>query len=706
MEKILKILSLRTGFEEKNILNTVKLMDEGATIPFLARYRKEVTGSMDEVELFKLKYELERLRALEQRKETIINTINEQGKLTDELRKKIENTYDANELEDLYLPYKPKRKTKATVARENGLEPLAIKILNQSKFDVETEAENYLNENIKTPEDALKGARDIIAEIMSEEAIVRNKLRNLFTREAVVTSKVYSDKKEEGIKYKDYFDWSEPLSKIPSHRLLAIRRGENEGFLRMNIDVDTEKALDIIERHFIKSKNDCAEQIKLAAKDCWKRLLHPSLEMEARIESKEKADKQAIKVFAENLRQLLLAPPLGAKRVLAIDPGYRTGCKVVCLDEQGNLLNNTTIYPHPPQNETAEAMRKINTLVSQYKIQAIAIGNGTAGRETENFIKRIRFNEEVKVFVVNEAGASIYSASAVAREEFPDYDVTVRGAVSIGRRLMDPLAELVKIEPKSIGVGQYQHDVDQNMLQKELDSVVESCVNNVGVSLNTASKHLLAYVSGLGQALAQNIIEYRKNNGAFKSREELKRVPRLGEKAFEQCAGFLRIENAENPLDNSAVHPESYSIAEKIAKQLNINLKELIGNESALSKIKAEEFITEKAGKETITDILKELAKPARDPRKAAKVFEFADVHSMEDLKEGMVLPGIVTNITNFGCFVDVGVKQDGLVHISNLSDTFVKDPNEVVQLHQHVKVKVLEVDIARKRIGLSLKDV
>jgi uncharacterized protein len=705
MEKILKILSLRTGVAEKFIINTVRLIDEGATIPFLARYRKEATGNMDELELFKLKYELERLRALQQRKETILKTINEQGKLTDELKNKIEETYDANELEDLYLPYKPKRKTKATVARENGLEPLAIKIFNQSNFDIETEAENYISDNVKTIEEALKGARDIIAEIMSEDAVVRNKLRHLFTREAVVVSKVYSDKKEEGIKYKDYFDWTESLSRIPSHRLLAIRRGENEGFLRMSIEVDTEKALEIIERHFIKSKNEASEQLKVAAKDCWKRLLHPSLEMEARIESKQKADEQAIKVFAENLRQLLLGAPLGAKRILAIDPGYRTGCKVVCLDEQGNLLSNTTIYPHPPQNETAEAMRKINTLVSQYKIQAIAIGNGTASRETENFIKRIRFSEEVKVFVVSEAGASVYSASSVAREEFPDYDVTVRGAVSIGRRLMDPLAELVKIEPKSIGVGQYQHDVDQTLLQKELDNVVESCVNNVGVSLNTASKHLLAYVSGLGPALAQNIIDYRKNKGPFKSREELKQVPRLGDKVFEQCAGFLRIENAENPLDNSAVHPESYPIAEKIAQKLNVSIKELIGNENALKKIKAEEFTNEKAGLATVNDIIKELAKPGRDPRKSAKVFEFADVHTMEDLKPGMILPGIVTNITNFGCFVDVGVKQDGLVHISNLANTFIKDPNDVVKLHQHVKVKVLEVDVARKRIGLSMKD-
>ncbi len=552
----------------------------------------------------------------------------------------------------------------------------------------------------------MEGARDIIAEMISEDATVRNKIRFLYSREAQVSSKLVKGKDLDGAKFKDYFDWKEALSRIPSHRLLAMFRGENEGFLRVRIGVDKEEALEVIERHVVKSRNESADQVKDAIADCWSRLLEPSIETEFRISSKEKADEGAVKVFAENLRQLLLSPPLGQKRILALDPGFRTGCKLVCIDEKGDLIHNETIYPHPPQSETADAMRTLSRLVEQYKIEAISIGNGTASRETEQFVKRCRFDREVKVFVVSEAGASIYSASSVAREEFPSYDVTVRGAVSIGRRLMDPLAELVKIDPKSIGVGQYQHDVDQGMLKRELDAVVESCVNNVGVSLNTASKHLLTYVSGLGPILAENIVEFRSKNGPFRSREDLKQVPRLGPKAFEQSAGFLRVEDSANPLDNSAVHPESYAIVEKMAKKLGKQVKELIGNDTITKQLKADEFITEKAGKETVQDIIKELAKPTRDPRKAAKVFEFADgIFKMEDLREGMIVPGIVTNITNFGCFVDVGVKQDGLVHVSQLANRYVSDPNEVVKLHQHVKVKVMEVDIPRKRIGLSIKE-
>ncbi len=706
MDKLIRILENRLNLRGTQVVNTVKLLDEGATVPFISRYRKEATGSLDEVQVLSLKTELEKLRQLEQRKETVLQTIEEQGKLTAELRKKITDTYDTTELEDLYLPYKPKRKTRAVMAREKGLEPLALALFEQKNQDVEALAENHLSDDVKSIEEALDGARDIIAEMVNEDASARNRIRLLYHREAVISSKVVRDKDTEGIKYKDYFDWKEPLSRCPSHRLLAMLRGENEGFLRVRITIDKENALEVLERQFVKARNEAARQVQEALSDAWTRLLEPSIETEFRIQTKEKADEQAVKVFAENLRQLLLAAPLGQKRILALDPGYRTGCKLVCLDEQGQLLHNETIYPHPPQNETAEAMRKINLLTEQYRIEAIAIGNGTAGRETESFVKRIRFNREVKVFVVNEAGASIYSASAVAREEFPEYDVTVRGSVSIGRRLMDPLAELVKIDPKSIGVGQYQHDVDQRMLKRELDAVVESCVNNVGVGLNTASKHLLAYVSGLGQVLAENIVEYRAKNGLFQSRRDLKKVPRLGEKAFEQCAGFLRIEEAENPLDNSAVHPESYPLVEKMAKKLGKDLKELIGNEALVKQLKAEEFVGETAGKETVQDILKELSKPSRDPRKAAKVFDFAEgVFSIEDLRPGMIVPGIVTNITNFGAFVDVGVKQDGLVHISQLANRYVSNPSDVVTLNQHVKVKVTEVDVARKRIGLSMKE-
>lgn len=706
MEKIVSLVAAKTGTSAQAAQNLVKLLDEGATVPFISRYRKEATGSMDEVEVLRFKTEMEKYRLLSARKETVISTIEEQGKLTPELKKQIDACWDSTELEDIYLPYKPKRKTRAVIAREKGLEPLAEKLFSQKNFEVEAEAENYIGDAVKDAEEALDGARDIIAEMISEDTQARNKIRLLYSREAKVISKLVKGKEEEAAKFKDYFDWEESLSRCPSHRLLAMFRGENEGFLRVRLKVEEESAVEILERQFIKAKNEAAQQVKKAISDAWSRLLEPAIETEFRISSKEKADEGAVKVFAENLRQLLLAAPLGQKRILALDPGYRTGCKLVCLDDQGKLLHNETIYPHPPQNETADAMRKVNSLVEQFRIEAIAIGNGTASRETENFIRKIRFHRDVKVFVVSEAGASVYSASSVAREEFPQYDVTVRGSVSIGRRLMDPLAELVKIEPKSIGVGQYQHDVDQQMLKRELDAVVESCVNVVGVSVNTASKHLLTYVSGLGPVLAENIVEYRNKNGAFSSRAELKKVPRLGEKAFEQCAGFLRVENSENPLDNSAVHPESYSIAEKMAKKLGKEIKELIGNEELVKKLKAEEFISEKAGKETITDILKELAKPTRDPRKQVKVFEFADVHSMDDLKEGMILPGIVTNITNFGAFVDVGVKQDGLVHISQLADRYISDPNDVVKLHQHVKVKVMEVDVMRKRISLTMKNV
>lgn len=704
--KIISIIESRLGLKKSQVQNTIRLLDEGATVPFISRYRKEMTGSLDEVEVMRVKFENEKLRALVARKESVLNTIDEQGKLTPELRQKIESCYDPTELEDLYLPYKPKRKTRAVVAKEKGLEPLAELLWNQKSNDVEAEAENFLSDQVKNVEEALEGARDILAERIAEDSTARNKIRFIFAREAQIVSKLVKGKDEDGAKFKDYFDWKEALSRVPSHRLMAMFRGENEGFLRVRISIDKETAVETLERHYVKSRNESADQVKEAISDAWSRLLEPSIETEFRISAKEKADEQAVKVFAENLRQLLLSAPLGQKRILALDPGFRTGCKLVCIDEHGTLLHNETIYPHAPQNETADAMRTVNRLVEQYKIEAIAIGNGTASRETEAFVKRIRFNNDVKVFVVSEAGASVYSASAVAREEFPSYDVTVRGAVSIGRRLMDPLAELVKIDPKSIGVGQYQHDVDQGMLKRELDAVVESCVNKVGVSLNTASKHLLHYVSGLGMILAENIVEYRAQNGGFRSRDELKKVPRLGPKAFEQAAGFLRIEDGNNPLDNSAVHPESYGIVEKMAKKLGKDVKELIGNEALIKQLKAEDFITEKAGRETIQDILKELAKPTRDPRKAAKVFEFADgIFKIEDLRTGMVVPGIVTNITNFGCFVDVGVKQDGLVHISQLADKYVSDPNEVVKLHQHVKVKVMEVDVARKRIGLSIKE-
>ncbi|MEA5128693.1 MAG: Tex family protein [Proteiniphilum sp.] len=691
----------------RNIENSIKLLEEGATIPFISRYRKEVTGGLDEVKIANIKELNEKYIELGKRKEYVLKSISEQEKLTPELEKQITGCWDGTELEDIYLPYKPKRQTRAEIARKNGLEPLAKWLMTQQNGSVETKASQFINENVTDAESALKGARDIIAEWVNEDTNARQLVRNMFAREAVITSKVVKGKEEEGEKYRDYFDFSAPLSRCPSHRLLAIRRGEAEGFLRVSISPDDEKCLDRVVPRYAKNDTESADQVEDAVTDSYKRLLKPSIETEFANLSKEQADEAAIAVFAENLRQLLLAPPLGQKRILGVDPGYRTGCKLVCLDEQGNLLHNETIYPHPPQNEFSKSAGKVVKLVTTYRIDAIAIGNGTASRETERFIANLRYEKEVKVFVVSESGASVYSASKTAREEFPEYDVTVRGAVSIGRRLSDPLAELVKIDPKSIGVGQYQHDVDQTKLKRSLDQTVENCVNLVGVSLNTASKHLLTYVSGLGEALAQNIVSYRAEHGPFRSRKELKKVPRLGEKAFEQCAGFLRIPDAENPLDNSAVHPESYAIAEQMAKDLQCTVKELIRNKPLIETIDINRYKTKTVGEETLTDILQELEKPGRDPRTQVQVLEFdPNIRTINDLKEGMILPGIVTNITNFGCFVDVGIKENGLVHISELADRFVSNPTDVVSLHQHVKVRVLSIDLERKRIQLSMKNV
>ncbi len=719
--KLLKLASL--NFEDMNenhvmkisadlsvkdwqVKNTIELFDGGATIPFISRYRKEATGSLDEIQIAAIKDLLTKLLEIDSRRETILKTIEEQGNLTPELKKRIEEAQTLTELEDIYLPYKPKKKTRATKAKEKGLEPLAKIMMKQKELNIEGKAEQFLNDEVESIEDALQGARDIIAEWVNENERARNSVRRLYKYEAMIESRSVKGKELEGIKYKDYFEWSEPLKRCPSHRLLAMRRGENEGFLKVSISPDEDKALEMLDEQFVHGVYDVSRQVQEAVKDSYKRLLAPSMETEFKNSSKEIADDEAIKVFADNLRQLLLAAPLGQKNVLAIDPGYRTGCKVVCIDAQGNLLHNETIYPHAPQNERGMAMKKIDSMVETFKIDAIAIGNGTASRETEALVKKIRFSTDVRVFVVSEDGASVYSASSVAREEFPEYDVTVRGAVSIGRRLMDPLAELVKIDPKSIGVGQYQHDVDQNKLKGKLDQVVESSVNMVGVNINTSSKHLLTYISGLGPQLAQNIVDYRKENGAFKSRKELQKVKRMGDKAFQQSAGFLRIDNAKNPLDNSAVHPESYHIVEKMASDLNCEVIDLVKNEDLRNQIDLKNYTSKNIGLPTLNDIIKELAKPGRDPRQGIKVFEFADgIHKIEDLQVGMVLPGIVTNITNFGAFVDVGVKQDGLVHISNLANRFVSDPNEIVKLHQHVKVKVIEVDMDRKRIQLSLKD-
>ncbi|MGD9992419.1 MAG: Tex family protein [Salinivirgaceae bacterium] len=685
----------------------IGLLNEGATVPFISRYRKERTGGLDEVFIREIELQNKKFEELEKRKVTVLETISEQGLLTDELARKITATFDPVELEDLYLPYKPKRRTKATVAKELGLEPLAKQLIKQVSGAVEDLALAYVKGEVHTPEEALQGARDIIAEWVSENQQARQKCRRVFERDALIVSKVIKGKETEGIKYTDYFEFSELLKKCPSHRMLAMRRGESEGFLKISVEPEAESCLTLLEEQFVRGYTHSSEQVRLAVSDSYKRLIQPSLENEFKKRYKEKADEEAIQVFALNLRQLLLASPLGQKRILALDPGFRTGCKLVCLNEYGDLLHNETIYPHPPQNEKGTATKKILSLVNSYKIEAIAIGNGTASRETEAFIRHIRFDNDLQVFMVNESGASIYSASPIAREEFPDYDVTVRGAVSIGRRLMDPLAELVKIDAKSIGVGQYQHDVDQNKLKENLDFVVESCVNAVGVNLNTASKHLLSYVSGLGPKLAQNVVDYRKENGAFSSRKELKKVPRMGDKAFEQCAGFLRIPNAKNPLDNSAVHPESYAVVDAMAKDLGVAVGALIADESVRKQIKPEKYVTQSVGLPTLNDILKELEKPGRDPRSKVKVFEFAEgVNTVNDLYEGMVLPGIVTNITNFGAFVDIGVHQDGLVHISMLANRFVSNPSEVVSLNQHVKVKVVSVDKERKRIQLSMKDV
>jgi uncharacterized protein len=665
-----------------------------------------MTGSLDEVKLLHIKEEYERLKELDKRRESIIKSIEEQEKMTQELRERIDGALILSELEDIYLPYKPKRRTRATIAREKGLEPLAEIIMKQLEQAPAFKAEEFINEQVASADDALAGACDIIAEWISEDERARRQLRILFEREALIFSKVVKGKESAGIKFSDYYDWSEPLKKCPSHRMLAMRRGEEEGFLRLAVEPEDEKAIEILDKIFIKGRNASSDLVSSSIKDSWKRLLSPSMETEFRAISKEKADTEAINVFADNLKQLLLASPLGEKNVLAIDPGFRSGCKIVCLSKQGNLVHNETIYPHPPQNETAMSVKKILTLVNSYKIEAIAIGNGTASRETEDFIRWIKFDRDLQVFVVSEAGASVYSASKIARDEFPDYDVTVRGAVSIGRRLMDPLAELVKIDPKSIGVGQYQHDVDQSRLQGSLDDLVMSCVNAVGVEVNTASSHLLTYVSGLGPQLAQNIIDFRTENGPFRSRGELMKVKRMGAKAFEQSAGFLRIRGAANPLDSSAVHPESYHIVEKMAKDLGATVADLITDEVKRKEIKPEKYITDKTGLPTLKDIIDELAKPGRDPRTRIKEFRFADIHTIDELKEGMIIPGIVTNVTKFGAFVDIGVKQDGLVHISNLSRTFVSDPSTVVKLHQHITVKVIGIDIERKRIQLSMKDI
>ena len=706
-KKYQSLISKNLNIETWKVSNTLDLIAEGATVPFISRYRKEATGGLDEIMIRDIQNLYDKFIEIDKRRDTIIRTISEQGSMTDELKHKIDAAVTINELEDLYLPYRPKKKTRASVARDKGLEPLAKIIMEQDNQDISKKAEEFISEKVSGIEDAIQGARDIIAEWMNEDAYARQQIRNLFHRQSVISSHVIRSKEEEGIKYKDYYEFEERFSKCPSHRILAIFRGEDEGFLKSHIGPDEKEAIEILDRIFVREKNEASEHVSIAVRDAYKRLIFPAIESEYRQIGKERADEEAIKVFTDNLRQLLLAPPLGQKRVLAIDPGYRTGCKVVCLDSEGKLLHNETIYPNPPHEDKILATKKMKSLVATYQIEAIAIGNGTASRETESFIKRVRFDRDLNVFVVNESGASIYSASEAAREEFPDYDVTVRGAVSIGRRLMDPLAELVKIDPKSIGVGQYQHDVDQNKLKSSLDQVVESCVNLVGVNLNTASRHLLTYVSGFGPQLAGNIISYRDKNGAFRSRKELHNIPRLGEKAFEQAAGFLRIPSGEHPLDNSAVHPESYQIVEQMSADLKCTVADLIVKQDLREKIKIEKYVTEKAGLPTLKDILAELEKPGRDPRKDIKVFEFApDVRTMEDLKEGMVVPGIVTNITNFGAFVDIGVKQDGLVHVSQLADRFISNPSEIVKIHQHVKVKVLSVDLERKRIQLTMKGI
>jgi protein Tex len=701
-------VAIELSIDAKQVTSTIELLDEGATIPFISRYRKEMTGSLDEVQIANVRDLMQQYRALEQRREFILNTIEEQGKLTEELRGKIEAAENINQLEDLYLPYKPKRKTRATIAREKGLEPLALFLLEQKSGDAEAKAEEFVNKE-KEVEDAhaaLDGARDIIAEMVSEDAPTREELRRLFKESALVRSRVVAGKEQEGEKFRDYFDWDEKLMNCPSHRMLAMRRGENEGILMLDVAPSADDAMNVLSKKWLKAKNSCAEHVEAALLGSYKRLLQPSLETEFRQLTKELADEKAIEVFAQNLRELLLASPLGQKIVLALDPGFKSGCKVVVLDKQGKLLEHTVIYPHLPQREVRASEDTLYRLLAKYRVEAISIGNGTASRETEEFVRSMTdIPKDIIITMVNESGASVYSASAAAREEFPDHDVTVRGAVSIGRRLTDPLAELVKIDAKSIGVGQYQHDVDQTLLQKKLDEVVESCVNAVGVELNTTSKQLLAYVSGIGPSLAKAIVDYRNENGPFKSRKDLSEVPRLGSKAFEQAAGFLRVRNSTNPLDKSAVHPESYPIVEKMAKDVGATIEELIESKEKRKLIDAKKYVTDTVGLPTLNDILKELDKPGRDPRKEFEVFKFQEgVNEIKDLREGMRLPGIVTNVTNFGAFVDIGVHQDGLVHISQLADTFVDDPNKIVKVAQKVMVTVTEVDAARKRIALSMK--
>ena len=714
------LIATSLGISEKFVAGTLALLEEGCTIPFIARYRKERTGGLDEVQIAAISDRYEKLLDIQKRKETVIKTITEQDKMTPQLQERIDKCWDATELEDIYLPYKPKRRTRAQVARELGLEPLAKLLMLQRERDPEAAAAKYAKGDVATADDAIKGAQDIIAEMISEDERTRQQVRNAFTRQATITSKVVKAKadSDEAAKYSDYFDWSEPLKRCSSHRLLAMRRGETEGILRISIAPDDEETCERIKRHYVYGNTPCGRLVAEAIDDGYKRLLKPSIETEFAALSKEKADEEAIRVFAENLRQLLLGAPLGQKRVMGVDPGFRTGCKVVCLDAQGNLLHHDAIFPHPPVNKRTEAALALQRMIAKYQIEAISIGNGTASRETDSFIKDVlagRYNYDTKaadksaptpqVFVVSESGASVYSASKIARDEFPDEDVTVRGAVSIGRRLMDPLAELVKIDPKSIGVGQYQHDVDQTMLKHSLDQTIESCVNLVGVNLNTASQHLLTYVSGLGPVLAQNIVDYRKANGAFTSRAQLKKVPRLGPAAYQQCAGFLRIPNAKNPLDNSAVHPESYGVVEQMAKDCHCTVSDLISQPDKRAQIDIHRYVTSEIGLPTLTDIMRELEKPGRDPREQIEEFEFdSSVQTIDDLHEGMELPGIVTNITNFGAFVDIGVHQDGLVHVSQLADRYVTDPTQVVRLHQHVRVRVIGVDLRRQRISLSMK--
>jgi len=707
-EDFIKKIAVELGISTKQVGNTIQLLNNDATIPFISRYRKEVTGSLDEVQITNIRDRNEQLILLDKRRITIIESLKKQDEFTDELEQQLNKAIKISELEDIYLPFRPKRKTRATIAKAKGLEPLAKILMSQQNISLKLKATEFINKEkeINSFEEALSGARDIIAEWVNEHSYSRKKIRYLFEQKAVIKSKVDAKKEDEAQKYKNYFKSEELIKKSPSHRVLAMFRGENKGFLKVSISPSETEAIEILNNIFIKANNETAEQVKLAIEDGYKRLLAPSIETEMRAMAKEVADDEAIKVFVENLRQLLLAPPLGQKNVLAIDPGFRTGCKIVCLDKQGNLLHNETIYPHPPKSERKQALNKILSLVNAYKIEAIAIGNGTAGRETENMLRKIRFDKDIVAVMVNESGASVYSASSVARQEFPEFDVTVRGSVSIGRRLMDPLAELVKIDPKSIGVGQYQHDVSQTKLQKSLEDTVVSCVNSVGAEINTASKQLLQSVSGVGPVLAQNIIEHRTDNGAFKTRKELKKVKRFGEKAFEQAAGFLRIRDGKNPLDQSAVHPESYSIVAKMAKNLNLDISEMIGRKDIRKEINIEDFITKKVGLPTLNDILGELEKPGRDPRKKFDFFEFdKNVKSINDLEIGMKLPGIITNITGFGAFVDIGVHQDGLVHISQMANKFVSDPNEIVKLNQKVMVSVVDVDINRKRIQLTMKE-